>query len=423
MNNSENSYWHTLKNDFMNYVKAEILSPNGEHKRYRRSMDLLMVFAVENGYEEYLPEVGMAFYESEKSHGYKGETTLGYRRATIRHLNTFLFRNNYWQRNPRNVFKYNSHIGKTPLVCPNQFSDALEEFLDGIGKLGLKEITVQQYRRSCTAILCAFDFQGVKSWDEVTVEHLTTAFKQSTNKYHFISYSKRLFQFLVDNGLISANYALILPRMAKKKCLPSVYSDDEIKNLLENVERFTPQGKRDYAMLLMALRLGLRQSDIRLLCFENVDFENSQVNLVQFKTGVAMRLSLPEEVATALHDYINNGREETVSQYIFLNGYGSPLTRHAVSHIASRHFKKANIDIGVRHHGAHSLRMTFASQLIAENVPYEVVRVLLGHVCLDSTKHYVEFSTEGLRTCALEVPQPGGAFAEYLSGVRNGNRA
>jgi site-specific recombinase XerD len=60
--------------------------------------------------------------------------------------------------------------------------------------------------------------------------------------------------------------------------------------------------------------------------------------------------------------------------------------------------------------------MTFASQLISESVPYEVVRTLLGHVNPESTRHYVEYSIEGLRTCALEIPLPSGLLEKYLSG-------
>ena len=85
MNDSNSSYWNKLKSDFMEYVKREILKPQGEYKRYTRSVDLLIEYAEANGYNEYSPEVGMAFYESEKAHGYKGYSTLGYWR-----LPTFL---------------------------------------------------------------------------------------------------------------------------------------------------------------------------------------------------------------------------------------------------------------------------------------------------------------------------------------------
>jgi site-specific recombinase XerD len=279
----------------------------------------------------------------------------------------------------------------------------------------MKDITMGQYRRTCAKMLQDFDSQGVLDWQCINAKNLTTAFISSTNKHHFTTYARRLFRYLIESGVLVTDYTGILPTVQKQKCIPSVYNDAEISQLLRSVETFTPQGKRDYAIILVALRLGLRQSDIRLLCFENVNFCHSRVDLVQLKTSVAIQLKMPNDVVLALQDYINNGREESDKPNIFLNGYGEAMTIHAVSHIVSRHFKKAKIDVGSRHSGSHSLRMTFASQMVAEKVPYEVVRVLLGHVSHESTRHYVEFSIEGLRTCALEIPEPGGILAQSLS--------
>lgn len=413
MNNSTENYWHTLKADFMDYIKCGSISPR-EFKHYSRSIDLLMDYAIVNEHVEYSPEIGMAFYESEKDRGYHGDTTLGRRRATIRHLNKYLYGNNFWQRKPRNLRTYRKQ-GKAP-QCPEQFTEALEHFLQTIRKEGLKEITVNQYRNSCIKMLLDFVEQGVKKWRDIDAKILTTAYLRSTNKYHFVPYARRLFQYLVNTGIVTTNYAGVLPAPTKRKTIPSVYSETEIKQLLGSVETLTPQGKRDYAILLVAVRLGLRSSDIRLLCFENVDFESATIKLTQFKTSVDLQLSLPVEVTNALHDYVYNGREESDEPYIFLDGYAHPLGSHSVSDIVSRHFEKSGINVGDRHHGSHALRMTFASQLISENVPYEVVRTLLGHVNSESTRHYVEFSIEGLRTCALEVPPPNGLLEKYLAG-------
>jgi hypothetical protein len=127
--NDKSNYWNKLKSDFIKCIKDEILAPQGEFKRYTRSMDLLIAYAMENGYSKYSPEIGLAFFESQKNHGYKGNSTLGYRRAAIRHLNEFLYGNNFWQRKPRNVFCYQSHNSKGSLVCPKQFSEVFEQFL------------------------------------------------------------------------------------------------------------------------------------------------------------------------------------------------------------------------------------------------------------------------------------------------------
>ncbi len=154
-------------------------------------------------------------------------------------------------------------------------------------------------------------------------------------------------------------------------------------------------------------------SDIRLLSFPNIDFKNREITYVQFKTDVPQTLSLLPEVEEAVRDYIENGRPETDEPYIFLTYRKTQLSQPAVSLIADN-FKQAGIDPGDRHHGSHSLRMTFASELVAENVPFEAVSRLLGHEDNASISHYVALATESLRSCALPVPGATGKFANYL---------
>lgn len=413
MENSTTNYWRNLKEAFMDFIKDTIKRP--EHRKgYSRSVDLLIEYAAAEGKTEYSPELGYAFVESEKGKDYKGHTTLDRRRATIRHLNEHLYGKTFWQRKPRDAMVYKTkHI---PQQCPEQFSPQFEDFLESLRKRDFKDITVKQYRYQCTKMLCDFDEQGVKSWDDIGARNLTSAFSRTTNKKYFVVYAKRMFGYLADADIVANDYSVVLPMLNKRKTIPSVYSPDEIKQLLDSVERFTPSGKRDYAILQVAVRLGLRASDIRLLRFDNVDFDNAVVRFVQFKTSIPNQLPLPQEVADALRDYIDNGREESAEAIIFLNGYGQPLHPHAVSTITMRHFKQSGIDFGRRKHSSHALRMSFASQLIAENVPYEVVRAALGHSSRESTRHYVEFDIESLRTCALEVPPPSGWFAKYLAG-------
>jgi site-specific recombinase XerD len=298
-----------------------------------------------------------------------------------------------------------------------QFAEHFEDFLQYLKRDGLKEITIEMYRSFCVKhLLCDFAEQGVKDWGGVDAKVLTTAFSNSASKVKFATYARRLFGYLVGAGVVVNDHTGILPMVTKRKVIPSVYSEAEIKQLLDSIETVTPQGKRDYTMVLIAIRLGLRVSDISHLCFENVDFERSIVKFVQFKTSVPHQLPLPDDVANAICDYIDNGREESDEPYIFLDGYGRPMANHTVGHIGARHIKNSGIDIGSRRHGMHALRMSFASQLIEEKVPYDVVRYALGHVDPNATRHYVQFALESLRACSLEVPPPSGLFKKYLEG-------
>jgi len=414
MDKTNTDYWSNLKESFMDYIRKQKIQPR-KHKDYSRNMNLLIEYASKNGCNEYSPKVGTDFYESEKCCNYKGNTTLGRRRAAIRHLNQHLYGETFWMKKPRHIISY----PKRPAPqCPEQFVAELEAFLTNRKNDGLKEITLDNYRRSCIKMLCDFNDQGVKNWKSINAKNLTTAFSRTTSdKKTFITHARCFFRYLVSAGVVINNYTDVLPQLNKRKVIPCVYSREEIKQLLESIERFTPTGKRNYAIVLVSARLGLRASDIRLLKFENVDFENSVVKFIQFKTSIANQLPLSEELVDALHDYIDNGREESNEPYIFLDGHGRPLLPNAVSSIVSWHFNHSGIDISNRrNHSTTALRMSFASRLIEEKVPYEVVRVALGHSNPRTTRAYVQFDMESLRTCALDVPPPSGMLSKYLAG-------
>jgi integrase len=406
-------YWKNLKSDFMDSIQSIVKKPR--ISEYNRTMDLLIEYATINDYSEYSPEIGFAFWQSEKEKNYKGASTLARRRKTIKRLNEYLFDKDFWQVAPRSLRSHkSSHI---PLECPEQFAEHFEKFLLFLKQEGLKEITVGMYRSFCIKhMLCDFSRQGVKQWHDIDARVLARAFAKSKSKTCFATYARRLFGYLAKAGVVAHDHSGILPMVTKRKALPSVYSEAEVKQLLDSIETVTPQGKRDYTMVLVAVRLGLRISDISRLCFENIDFDRGIIKFVQFKTSVPHQLPLPAEVADAVLDYIVNGREDSEEPYIFLDGYGRPMANYTVGKIGARHLKSSGIDLGSRSPGMHALRMTFASQLIAEKMPYDVVRYALGHVDPNATRHYVQFAIESLRACSLEVPPPSGLFKMYLEG-------
>ena len=407
-------YWRNLKSDFMEYLGTKEIKPH-LLKYFGRSMDLLLEFAVINDYGEYSPDIGFAFWESEKAKSYEGKSTLARRRRTIKCLNEYLYDKDFWQRSPRNLRTYKRSI--VSLECPEQFAEKFEEFLQSLRRDGLKEVTLEMYRSFCIRhLLCNFDQQGVKDWDNIDARVLATAFSNCASKTTFATYARRLFGHLLKAGVVANDHSGILPMVTKRKVIPTFYSEAEVKQLLDSIETVTPQGKRDHTIVLIAVRLGLRVSDISRLCFENIDFERSIIKFVQYKTSVPHQLPLPEDVAEAIRDYINNGREVSEEPYIFLDGYGRPLASYTVSNIGARHLESSGIDFGSRRRGMHALRSTFASQLIAEKMPYDVVRYALGHVDPNATRHYVSFAIESLRACSLEVPPPSGLLKMYLEG-------
>ena len=199
-----------------------------------------------------------------------------------------------------------------------------------------------------------------------------------------------------------------------------------MSRLLLSVDRSTAIGKRDYLIILLAQKLGMRSGDIAKLKYSEIDFRVKIIKFIQQKTLVPHQLELLPEIEEALLEYFNARWLGCDCEHIFLRAV-PPFIRISttvVSNVVQKAFKVSGICYAGKKHGPHSLRMTLASELVSENVPYMVIGKILGHEDPNVAKHYVKFDIEMLRACALEVPQLSGLIAEKLNifegGISNG---
>jgi site-specific recombinase XerD len=402
-------YWRELQRDFLAFLKNKGYEES-TLSCYQAAMNSLTRYANARECPIYTPQIGQDFIKSEERLGFiKAAALRSYRKAT-RRLDEFI-----------DGEKFTFTALRANYICPEEFSDVRDGFLRLLKKQGLKERTVGNYRAFSAQLFQDFIHNGITSWNDVNAKALTGAFERSPSKCLFAEHARQLFKYLVNMGIVKYDYSGILPKVYCEKKIPSVYHYGEVETLLMSVNRASAMGKRDYAVILLALRLGLRAADIRLLKFSDVDFDNATIRFSQYKTENAQRLTLLPEVAEALHDYIDNGRGESDKPYIFLTNRKTPFSRSLPTAIATKYFKESGIDWGDRKHGSHALRSTLASELVEEGVPFEVIRKILGHEDPKALTYYVKFATKSLRFCALEVPAPRGRFASYLSGGKGVN--
>jgi site-specific recombinase XerD len=404
------SYWKSLNDGFIEFL-VEKGYTHDIARHYKGTVNLLIRFVNARGYDVYTHAIGEEFLESEERLMYLQKDGYKKQRTVIRRLNEYL-----------DGEKFSYKYLKKDYVCPEAFKEVLERFIKLLKSTEMKQCTIDKYRVFTVKLCKDFESNGVNSWDAVDAKALTGAFERATSKGHFAGCIRKLFVFLVKEGIVKYNYAGIIPKMQYWKRIPSVYTIDEIEKILGSVDRSTDVGKRNFAILLLAARLGMRSSDISFLCFENVDFDKAIIEFRQRKTGSINQLTLLPEISEALLDYVNNARGDSSEPYIFLTCRESlrksvlpHLSSAAVGRVVAKHFRQSGIEYGDRHHGAHALRMSLASNLVAENVPYEAVRTILGHEDHDAITHYVKLDTESLRTCSLEVPLAHGRFADYLA--------
>jgi len=227
-------------------------------------------------------------------------------------------------------------------------------------------------------------------------------------RYAAILTCKRYLQFLYKNQLTSIDHSKSVPsgHYDKQPRLPSTYSKEEIGILLRSIDRGNPKGKRDYAILLFAIRLGLRASDIAALKFENISWESQSIYLQQGKTGKGITLPLLPDIGNAMIDYMKHGRPASEERYCFLQKLGPyhPLTAKDVGALVSRSLKRAGINIRNRKHGAHVLRHSFANNLLRDKVSLPVITEALGHKNTSSTMFYIRIDSTSLKQCTLNVP-------------------
>ena len=204
---------------------------------------------------------------------------------------------------------------------------------------------------------------------------------------------------------INAEWNLINPAPRHRRLLPC-FSDKEINAIFDSLDRTTPIGKRNYAIIMIALWTGLRGIDILDLKRLDIDWNSRMINVVQSKTIVGIQAELSPGVGNAIADYILNGRPEADSPYIFVR-HKRPYDR--LSDTTCRDIMTRLLcEAGICHEAwggksFHALRRTFATRLVRAGVPILSVGEMLGHANPNSAKCYIALDIEGLRICCLDI--------------------
>ena len=179
--------------------------------------------------------------------------------------------------------------------------------------------------------------------------------------------------------------------------IPRSISWDEVALLLEAVDRRSPNGKRDYAILLLLVTYGLRAREVSKLTIDDVDWKRERLYILERKAGNSTAYPLSVVVGEAIIDYIKHGRPETPDRHLFFRAYAprTPITHGAISTLASHYIRRAGIQV-VRP-GSHTLRHTCAQRLVDASFTFKLIGDYVGHRSLTSTEIYTKVDIEALR--------------------------
>jgi len=255
----------------------------------------------------------------------------------------------------------------------------------------------------------------------VIVNYVSVLLPDAAGAKHLaLSIIRNFLSYLYGIGRTTRDLSLVVPRHNYKKQakLPSVYKREEVSLILDSIDRSTVAGKKDYAIIMLAVRLGLRASDISGLEFRHLLWSQNTISFQQRKTKETIRLPLTADVGEALIDYIKYARPISKDTFVFLekNYPHHPIHSKRVSKTADRIILGSGVKVGDRRHGSHSLRHTMASTLLEKQVSLPVISSILGHSSIQTSMCYLRIDIETLRQCAIEVPEIAETFYTQKGG-------
>jgi len=302
---------------------------------------------------------------------------------------------------------------------PKQFHALFTEVEKAAEKKGLSIRGRRSIRTHCHQFAQYLDSRGVRQFSDVSEYHVQkfiltlTPYAKAT--IEGILYSlKMVLSYAYENGHHPQNLSGICPKVIRprKPNIPSAFTQNEVSALLSVVDRGSPFGKRDFAILMLAAHMGLRVGEIRALRFEHLKWETSRIEFIQPKTQNKVNLPLLQDVGWAIIDYLQYGRPKaSQAKEVFVrhlapyDAYGNDVN---FAHIIEKYIREAKIKVPPgKHHGMHALRHSLASALLENNTPLPTISEIIGHVNTESTNIYLKIDMPHLKECALEVDYAG----------------
>lgn len=279
---------------------------------------------------------------------------------------------------------------------------------------GLAWVTVIRHRTPLRKFLQEYCSKGAASFPMLTGADITRfiechAYDQSPRSAQSMCWTLRAFaRYLLYRGYTTIDLAGAVPsvRTWRFTALPEVLSPKQVQKVIASCDRRSSIGKRDYAVLILLARLGLRANEIATLTLGDIHWHSSCL-MVQGKGRQRASLPLLSEVGSALADYLEHGRPHTDSRRVFIRslaphtGFASSA---AISMIAVSALTRAGAD--VRRKGTHIFRHSLATELLRAGASLTEIGQVLRHQRHDTTRIYAKVDIDALRT--LGLPWPGG---------------
>lgn len=378
----------------------------GSLQFYRRRWKMLFQFAEKRGERFYFERLGIDFVEEhfhilEKDFNRTLSQSNTQDLRVIRAIGDFQLHQTILRR----YYKHKQILTEPYFIA---LSNRFKSYCEG---KNYSKVTTDHYVKQSARFMDYLASQGIRDCKGITLP-LIHAYIKTLAGYTYktveqVICSLRTFcRFLLETEEIETNFAAKIPMVQARKQtrIPSVWTAEELRRLIEAIDRGSPKGKRDYAIILLACCLGMRCTDIKNLKMENFHWAEKKLSFIQSKTRTAISLPLTQEVGWAVIEYLKNGRPKIDSPYVFVR-HLAPFSTFAegdhLTQLIKRYMELANLPTLKKRRGMHSLRHTMASVLLEKDTPLSLISDILGHADADSTAVYLKVDIKKLKECAL----------------------
>ena len=393
----------------MDAIKQQGTSP-GSIKNIQTAYNAFERYLVENGITELDENVCLEYIHFKTGLKYERfECVMANAKANY-HMRPLLLLLRYLK---DGQFNGNPRRRVPPFKCHAYFRTEYEAFCEELICRGYSNATKDNNTRKVQSLISYLMTQGILSSKDITIQVIeeymgTLRGKAVSYVGAYLSVFRNYFSFLYNRRYIENDLAPMLPKVhiSYDSSIPYVWSEEDIQKLIGAIDRNDAKGKRNYAILLIAIRLGLRVGDIRNLKQSSINWERKTINLIMSKTGQPIELPLIKDIGWAIIDYLKNGRPASTSDRLFIR-HSAPYDAFGNYHTFNGDFHKYIIKAGLnipegKRRGMHSLRSTLAGSLLKNKVSLPIISETLGHQSVNTTSIYLKIDIEELRKCAMD---------------------
>lgn len=290
------------------------------------------------------------------------------------------------------------------------FSNSVPDFFPYLrDEQGLRDATIKLYRYNLQNLATYLEKIGIDNLSDLSPVILSAFIANRSQlvgkrALGILCAVLRAFLLYLHRQRLTAtdlSHTIEYPRTYRLSGIPRSITWDEVRRMLEMVDRRSPSGKRDYAILLLLVTYGLRAREVASLTLDDIDWKRERLRIPERKAGHSTAYPLSQVVGEAILDYLQQGRPKTTDRHVFFRvpAPQTPMTWASVSIRASGYLCKAGIQ--VPRPGSHTLRHTCVQRLVDVGLDLKTIGDYVGHSSPSSTEVYTKIAVETLREVAL----------------------